>query len=161
MPPYLPHEPLINQFNGDTYLKHGRCALAQPWLWVNRDGERFYNESRGSLFTDVYAAMTQAGGLMYSILDQKKFDRLVNDGAVIPFNAIVPVGTKLTELPKTFEEGMKHGWAFKANTPEDLALQIGVPAENLKRRWFNLMSMQLRKKTLSLEGIRLTWKLLI
>ncbi len=44
--PYLPHEPLINQFNGDTYLKHGRCALAQPWLWVNRDGERFYNESR-------------------------------------------------------------------------------------------------------------------
>ena len=31
--------------------------------------------------------MTQAGGLMYSILDQKKFDRLVNDGAVIPFNA--------------------------------------------------------------------------
>ncbi len=49
----------------------------------------------------------------------------------------------------------------KANTLEDLALQIGVPAENLKRRWFNLMSMQLRKKTLSLEGIRLTWKLLI
>ncbi len=54
---------------------------------------------------------------MYSILDQKKFDRLVNDGAVIPFNAIVPVGTKLTELPKTFEEGMKHGWAFKSQYP--------------------------------------------
>ena len=144
--PYLPHEPLINQFNGDTYLKHGRCALAQPWLWVNRDGERFYNESRGSLFTDVYAAMTQAGGLMYSILDQKKFDRLVNDGAVIPFNAIVPVGTKLTELPKTFEEGMKHGWAFKANTLEDLALQIGVPAENLKKTMVQLNEYAAQKK---------------
>ena len=38
------------------YLKHGRCALVQPWLWVDRNGERFYNESRGSLFTDVYAS---------------------------------------------------------------------------------------------------------
>ncbi len=131
--PYLPEEPLINQFNGADYLKHGRCALVQPWLWVNRDGERFYNESRGSLFTDVYAAMTNAGGVMYTIFDQNKLDRLMHDGALIPFNAIVPAGTKLTELPKTFEVGMKNGWAFKADTIDDLALQIGVPAENLKK----------------------------
>ena len=144
--PYLPHEPLINQFNGDTYLKHGRCALVQPWLWVDRNGERFYNESRGSLFTDVYAAMTQAGGLMYTILDQKKYDRLINEGALIPFNAIVPIGTKLTELPKTFEVGMKNGWAFKADTINDLALQIGVPAENLKKTMKQLNEYAANKK---------------
>lgn len=144
--PYLPHEPLINQFNGDTYLKHGRCALVQPWLWVNREGERFYNESRGSLFTDVYAAMTNAGGVMYTILDQNKYDRLVNEGALIPFNAIVPIGTKLTELPKTFEVGMKNGWAFKADTIDDLALQIGVPAENLKKTMAQLNEYAANKK---------------
>ena len=106
--PYLPDRPPINQFNGEDWLKQGRCALAQPWLWIDRNGERFFNESRGSVFTEVYAAMTAAGGIMYT------------------------VGTPLKALPKTFEEGMKRGWAFKADTLEDLAMQIGVPYENLK-----------------------------
>lgn len=113
-------------------MKQGRCALAQPWLWIDRNGERFFNESRGSVFTEVYAAMTAAGGIMYNILDQAKFDQLVATGPLIPFNAIVTGGTPLKALPKTFEEGMKRGWAFKADTLEDLALQIGVPYENLK-----------------------------
>ena len=130
--PYLPDRPPINQFNGEDWLKQGRCALAQPWLWIDRNGERFFNESRGSVFTEVYAAMTAAGGIMYNILDQAKFDQLVATGPLIPFNAIVTVGTPLKALPKTFEEGMKRGWAFKADTLEDLAMQIGVPFENLK-----------------------------
>lgn len=130
--PYLPDRPPINQFNGEDFLKQGRCALAQPWLWVDRNGERFFNESRGSVFTEVYAAMTNAGGIMYNILDQKKFDQLVATGPLIPFNAIVTVGTPLKALPQTFEEGKKRGWAFKADTIDDLAVQIGVPAKNLR-----------------------------
>ena len=111
--PYLPDRPPINQFNGPDWLKQGRCALAQPWLWIDRNGERFFNESRGSVFTEVYAAMTNAGGIMYNILDQAKFDQLVKTGPLIPFNAIVTVGTPLKELPKTFEEGRKRGWAYE------------------------------------------------
>mgnify|MGYP000895042065 CR=1 FL=1 len=130
--PYLPDVPPINQFSGPDELKQGRCALAQPWLWVDHTGKRFFNESRGSVFTEVYAAMSAAGGIMYNILDQAKFDQLMATGPLIPFNAIVTVGTPLKALPKTFEEGMKRGWAFKADTIEDLALQIGVPYENLK-----------------------------
>lgn len=103
--PYLPDRPPINQFNGEDWLKQGCCALAQPWLWIDRNGERFFNESRGSVFTEVYAAMTAAGGIMYNILDQSKFDQLVATGPLIPFNAIVTVGTPLKALPKTFEEG--------------------------------------------------------
>ncbi len=52
--PYLPHEPLINQFNGDTYLKHGRCALAQPWLWVNIETERDSITNPGVLCSRMY-----------------------------------------------------------------------------------------------------------
>lgn len=130
--PYLPDNPPIRQFSGPDYLKQGRCALAQPWLWVNHEGKRFFNESRGSVFVDVYNAMTTAGGVMYTIFDQKKMDTMVNKGALLPFNAIVLAGVPLKELPKTWEEGMKRGWAFKADTIEDLANQIGVPQKNLR-----------------------------
>lgn len=129
--PYLPDVPPINQFSGPDELKQGRCALAQPWLWVDHTGRRFFNESRGSVFVDVYNAMTTAGGVLYTIFDQQKMDRMINKGAVLPFNAIVLANTPLKALPKTWEIGMQRGWAFKANSIRELAQQIGVPPENL------------------------------
>ena len=130
--PYLPDTPPINQFSGPDELKQGRCALAQPWLWVDHTGRRFFNESRGSVFVDVYNAMTTAGGVSYTIFDQKMMDRMINKGAVLPFNAIVLADTPLKALPKTWEIGKERGWAFKADSIEELAQQIGVPPENLK-----------------------------
>ncbi len=130
--PYLPDVPPINQFSGPDALKQGRCALAQPWLWVDHTGRRFFNESRGSIFVDVYNAMTTAGGVSYTIFDKHMMDKLVNEGAVLPFNAIVLAGVPLKELPNTFAMGKERGWAFEANTIEELAQQIGVPPENLK-----------------------------
>ena len=129
--PYLPDNPPINQFSGPDELKQGRCALAQPWLWVDHTGRRFFNESRGSVFVDVYNAMTSAGGVSYTIFDQEKMDRMINQGAVLPFNAIVVAGVPLKSLPKTWEIGMQRGWAFKADSIKELAQQIGVPPENL------------------------------
>ena len=87
----------------------GRCALAQPWLWVDHTGRRFFNESRGSVFVDVYNAMTSAGGVSYTIFDQAMMDRLINQGAVLPFNAIVLAGTPLKARPKTWEIGQQRG----------------------------------------------------
>lgn len=129
--PYLPDNPPINQFSGPDELKQGRCALAQPWLWVDHTGRRFFNESRGSVFVDVYNAMTSAGGVSYTIFDQEKMDRMINQGAVLSFNAIVLAGVPLKSLPKTWEIGMQRGWAFKADSIKELAQQIGVPPENL------------------------------
>lgn len=129
--PYLPDNPPINQFSDPDELKQGRCALAQPWLWVDHTGRRFFNESRGSVFVDVYNAMTSAGGVSYTIFDQEKMDRMINQGAVLPFNAIVLAGVPLKSLPKTWEIGMQRGWAFKADSIKELAQQIGVPPENL------------------------------
>ena len=129
--PYLPDNPPINQFSGPDELKQGRCALAQPWLWVDHTGRRFFNESRGSVFVDVYNAMTSAGGVSYTIFDQEKMDRMINQGAVLPFNAIVLAGVPLKSLRKTWEIGMQRGWAFKADSIKELAQQIGVPPENL------------------------------
>lgn len=44
----------LNQFNGADCLKHERCALVQPRLRLNPDGERFCNEPSGSLFVNVF-----------------------------------------------------------------------------------------------------------
>ena len=129
--PYLPDNPPINQFSGPDELKQGRCALAQPWLWVDHTGRRFFNESRGSVFVDVYNAMTSAGGVSYTIFDQKMMDRMINKGAVLPFNAIVLADTPLKALPKTWEIGKERGWAFKADTLEGLAKATGMDPKKL------------------------------
>ena len=130
--PYLPDVPPINQFSGPDELKQGRCALAQPWLWVDHTGRRFFNESRGSVFVDVYNAMTTAGGVSYTIFDQEKMDRMIQKGAVLPFNAIVLAETPLKALPKTWEIGQQRGWAFKADTIEELAEKLHLPVEAFK-----------------------------
>ncbi len=75
--------------------------------------------------------MTSAGGVLYTIFDQEKMDRMIQKGAVLPFNAIVLADVPLKALPKTWEIGRERGWAFKADTIEELAQQIGVPPENL------------------------------
>ena len=75
--------------------------------------------------------VTTAGGVSYTIFDQHMMDKMVNEGAVLPFNAIVLAGVPLKALPKTWEIGMQRGWAFKADTVEELAQQLGMPPENL------------------------------
>ena len=70
-------------------MKQMRCALSQPFLWVNKHGDRFYNESFGSVFSDVYNAMTANGGLMWSIFDDTMRRSMIDNGPLTPFNAIV------------------------------------------------------------------------
>ncbi len=130
--PYLDDEPAIRQFSGPDHMKQMRCALSQPFLWVNRDGDRFYNESFGSVFSDVYNAMTSNGGLMWSIFDDNMRKFMVGNGPLTPFNAIVVPGQKMTALDKGIRKGIGSGFAFKADTIEELAEKIGVRPEKLR-----------------------------
>jgi fumarate reductase flavoprotein subunit len=130
--PYVDQDPPIRQFNGADYQKQARTALAQPFLWVNKHGERFYDESIGSQFSDVYNAMTENGGVMYSIFDDNMRKKMIKDGPVTPFNAIVVPGMPMKALDQAIDIGIKEGWMFKANTWEELAKEIGVPPANLE-----------------------------
>ena len=129
--PYLDDEPAIRQFRGPNHIRQTRCALSQPFLWVNKHGERFYNESLGSIFSDVYNAMTSNGGLMWSIFDDTMRKRMVEKGPLTPFNAIVVPGDKMTALNRGIQEGIESGFAFKADTIEALARQIRIKPERL------------------------------
>jgi fumarate reductase flavoprotein subunit len=130
--PYLDNDPPIFQFNGPDHLKQMRCALAQPFLWVNYQGERFFNESQGSSFTDVYNVLTANRGVMFSIFDESMKQKMISEGPVTPFNAIVVVGQKMTALDEGLEKGYAGGYAFKGNTLEELAAKIKVKPEMLK-----------------------------
>lgn len=130
--PYVDQDPPIRQFNGADYQKQARTALSQPFLWVNRHGERFYNESSGSSFTDVYNAMTMNGGVMYSIFDDAMRKKMIAEGPVTPFNAIVVPGQPMKALDEAIEIGQKEGWLFKADTLDDLAKKLNIPADTLK-----------------------------
>lgn len=129
--PYLDDEPAIRQFRGPDHMRQTRCALSQPFLWVNKHGDRFYNETLGSVFSDVYNAMTYNGGLMWSIFDDNMRKYMVENGPLTPFNAIVIPGQKMTALDRGIQEGIEQGFAFKANTIEALAKKICIKPEKL------------------------------
>ncbi|MFC1862737.1 FAD-binding protein, partial [Thermodesulfobacteriota bacterium] len=130
--PYLDSEPAIRQWNGPDYMQQMRCALSQPFLWVNKNGDRFYNESFGSVFSDVYNAMTSNGGLMWSIFDENMKRYMVDNGPLTPFNAVVVPGKNLTSLDEGIQKGIESGFAFKADTIEKLADKINIKPENLR-----------------------------
>jgi fumarate reductase flavoprotein subunit len=130
--PYLDYEPAIRQFRGPDYLKQTRCALSQPFLWVNQHGDRFYNESLGSIFSDVYNAMTANGGLMWSIFDDHMRNYMIEKGPLIPFNAIVVPGQPMKALDEGIQKGVEAGFAIKSDTIEGLAGMIRVKPEKLQ-----------------------------
>jgi len=130
--PYLDNEPAIRQFRGPNYLKQMRCALSQPFLWVNKHGDRFYNESFGSIFSDVYNAMTSNGGLMWSIFDDQMKQGMVEKGPLTPFNDIIVPGQKMTALDEGIQKGIESGFAFKANSIEALANKIDIEPTKLQ-----------------------------
>jgi fumarate reductase flavoprotein subunit len=130
--PYLDNEPAIRQFSGPDHMQQMRCALSQPFLWVNKHGDRFYNESFGSVFSDVYNALTSNRGLMWSIFDEDMKRHMVEKGPLTPFNAVVVPGKKMTSLDKGILTGIESGFAFKADTIEQLADQIYIPPKKLR-----------------------------
>lgn len=130
--PYLDNEPAIKQFRGPDYLKQTRCALSQPFLWINKHGDRFYNESLGPVFSDAYNAMTSNGGLMWSIFDENMKNNMIKNGPITPFNAIVVPGDKMTALDEGIQKGIKSGFAYRADTIEGLAKKIHIKPEKLR-----------------------------
>ena len=129
--PYLDNEPAIRQFRGPDHMLQTRCALSQPFLWVNKHGDRFYNESLGSVFSDVYNAMTSNGGLMWSVFNDYMRKFMVENGPLTPFNDIVVPGQKMTALDEGIQKGIESGFAFKADTIEALANKIHIEPPKL------------------------------
>ena len=118
---------------------------SQPWLKVNLLGERFCNEAQPYDFI-VHAAARQPGKCYAAIMDSTWFDQVlqfqtVGCSRIFPFPNgspndqpfFVPPGTDLEAIranaPKVWQSYLDSGHLQQADTPEELAAKLNLPAD--------------------------------
>ena len=108
-----------------------------PFLKVNLNGERFINES--APYDHVLnAALSQPHDTLVNIWDNdyvdyvKQFD-VHGCARVVPFENGAPTNLPLEVLIEINEGLLADGYIVKADTIEELAEGLGIPAENLKK----------------------------
>ena len=118
-----PAAPMIHQFTLDTF-EFNLTSFIMSWLAVNANGERYGAEMPFEpMLTN--ARMNQPGNIAWSIFDNdyetyvmqqqpERFDRFT-DG-----------------LDVVMEKWIKEGKLIKADTLDDLAKQLDIPADTLK-----------------------------
>jgi len=136
------------------YLYNGDIQLArQPWLYVNKHGERFINEQLfgAGLSFNLMAdeQMKQPGGRCYVVFDAdyetniKKF-KDVQDFCEIPLEPNMPGMKEWGENPETrnlcpndwriaVKRSLELGMIKKANTIEELADMLMIDPKRLKK----------------------------
>ncbi len=136
------------------YLYQGDIQLArQPWLYVNKHGERFINEQlfgSGLSFTLLAdEQMKQPGGRTYVIFDadyEKNITKFkdVQDFCEIPLEPDMPGMKEWAENEETkdicpndwrisVKRAIELGMIKKANTIEELADMLNIDPKRLKR----------------------------
>ena len=110
---------------------------SQPWLKVNADGERFFNES-GTYEGILHADEFQKGHCHYSLFDATwttfgQHTRMAGCSRLVPHpNGARPIFAwefiESTVLPKLIADG----FVQKADTIEALAEKLGLPPKALK-----------------------------
>lgn len=112
---------------------HVSATAKQPHLWLSPKGERFCNEEIMLEWPFAGNALERIGGTMYVVYDQKTLDHMEKDqGIDLGVGVMVPVGTKLSNFNKEWDAAAKAGWAFKADTLDELAKVTGMDPEKLK-----------------------------
>lgn len=110
---------------------------SNPWLKVNLNGERFTNEAAPYDYI-LNSALTQPGHTVVDIWDsdyEKYLEQFDIHGCarVFPFDNGAPTNMTL-EAAKGINEGLiQNGYIVVADTIEELAEGLGLPAETLKK----------------------------
>lgn len=110
---------------------------SNPWLKVNLNGERFTNEAAPYDYI-LNSTLTQPGHTVVDIWDsdyEKYLEQFDIHGCarVFPFDNGAPTNMTL-EAAKGINEGLiQNGYIVVADTIEELAEGLGLPAETLKK----------------------------
>jgi fumarate reductase flavoprotein subunit len=112
---------------GERPTSHLWASAIQPLLWINKQGERFCDESLGFYFPIAANALAkQKDGTMYTIFDENSRRILIEHGTEVSLGVYVPVTTKLDRLDAEIEKGVAEGKAFVENSLDTLAKKIDV-----------------------------------
>lgn len=130
-----------DQKTGPETAKSGDSGFfwmgSQPWLKVNADGRRFMNES-GTYENILHADEYQKGHCHYTIFDSnwvKYAEQFKMHGCsrMYPFeNSADPNIPWQVVQNKMLPDLIAKGYVQKANTIEELAQKLGLPAQQLK-----------------------------
>ena len=117
-----------NPKNGE--LESAIAARPSDTPYVNRDGLRFVDET-GRRDEISYGILKQTGQVAFSIYDQRTIEE------------------------KKIESAIAHGYAFKADTLEDLARQAGIDWKNFEKtmKAYNEASVSQNTKSLPVPKI--------
>ncbi len=113
---------------------HVSATAKQPHLWLTPKGERFCDEKIMLEWPFAGNALERIGGTMYVVYDAKTLAHMEKDrGIDLGVGVMVPVGTKLTNFEKEWDAAVKAGWAFKAQSLDELAKMTGMEPARLKK----------------------------
>lgn len=119
---------------GVSIGNHAGVAANQPYLWIDRNGDRFTNEDNTIMWPHAGNALVKAGGVMFTIYDNATRNHLVKEGNDVAIGDFIPVATPLVNLDADFDTLASKDMpvAFKANTLDELAKLIAVDPARLK-----------------------------
>ena len=131
-----------DQKAGFETMKKGDAGFfwigSQPWLKVNADGERFMNES-GTYENPLHADEYNKGHCHYSLFDSnwvkytKEF-KMHGCSRIWPFANGAEPNHLWSEVQDKMLPGLiKNGYVQKADSIEELAKKLGLPADQLKK----------------------------
>ncbi|NLW08151.1 MAG: FAD-dependent oxidoreductase [Clostridia bacterium] len=117
---------------GKTLSSHSSGAGAQPGLWVNKTGRRFASEEVAMSFADAGNTVAkQPEGVVYSIFDADTVKHLMEEGSDIGLGDFIRYKQKLTHLQTELDQDVAEGIAWRGDTIEELAKNIGLDPEVL------------------------------
>ena len=116
----------------------------QPFLKVNLNGERFTNEALPYDYV-LHAAMMQPGSTYVDIWDSNYFaDTKAFDEhgccRLYPWDNGAPSNKDISDMPAALQKLEDQGYVQRADTIEELAEKLEVPADTLKTTWENYNS---------------------
>jgi fumarate reductase flavoprotein subunit len=121
---------------GARMMGNLECSGIQPYLWVNRQGERFCDEAvavNDSYLGNISAKLKE--GYSYTIFDDAARRRMIEHGIDKNVGYINMPGTRLTDFDKELKVALakKNSDVTVADTIEELARKISIRPATLKK----------------------------
>ena len=107
----------------------------QPALWVNSKGKRYCSEEVALSLMDTGVTFgTLKDGVNWTVFDEDHLVYLETEGSDVAMGEFITINKPALHIRPEIEECFSQGdpVVAKADTIEELAQQMGVPAENLQ-----------------------------
>ena len=122
------HEIHDNPARLDAYM-----ILKTPSIWLNKNGKRFVNEALSGDYTVVSNSLVANGSELVVIMDEEiRKDIMFGAGSHANYFTLYDRGQLVKHFDEAVQDGMKKGYAFKANSIEELAKKMNMDVAIVK-----------------------------